>query len=111
VNTTNNQTPALIRTWTPILVGALISFLTARGIDLDDSTSTALFLTMTALIQGVYYTVVRLIEVKAPQFGWLLGLAKAPAYSKEDPPAPAPAVVDEVPEAENVGGLGDRYRA
>ena len=75
---------SLIRTFVPIIVGAVVAFFVARGIALDPEFELALTTTLTATFIGGYYLVTRLLEVYvAPKFGWLLGLAKAPVYQAE----------------------------
>lgn len=71
---------SLIRTYVPIAVGALISWLATMGLDIDSGAQTGLVVFLTALAQGVYYTAVRLLERKWPALGKLLGSAKTPTY-------------------------------
>lgn len=74
---------SIVRTIVPIVVGLVIGWTTAQGIDLDPEFESSLTLAIMAAFQGVYYVVVRLFETYAsPKFGWLLGLAKAPDYDK-----------------------------
>lgn len=72
-----------IRTWTPIVVGAAISWLVAQGV-LDPETAaqaeSAFVIGLTALTQGVYYFVVRLAAERWSWVGYLLGYNKAPDY-------------------------------
>ena len=75
---------SLVRTFVPIVVGAVISFFVARGIALDPEFELALTTTLTAGLAFAWYALARLLEVYvAPKFGWLLGLAKAPVYQAE----------------------------
>lgn len=72
---------SLVRTFVPIIVGAVISFFVTSGIELDPEFEGALFLLVTAGFQGAYYLAARLLEIYVtPKFGVLLGLAKQPAY-------------------------------
>ena len=70
--------PSLIRTLTMLIVGWLIAIpvVNAVGVTSDQ---------LTTLVQlgvtGAYYLLVRLLERVNPAFGWLLGLAKQPAYA------------------------------
>lgn len=73
---------SLIRTYTPILVGSVISWLATRGLNIDESTSAAAVTALTGALIAVYYTVVRLLERKFPQVGILLGSAKKPEYTE-----------------------------
>lgn len=75
-----NFVTSLIRTWTPIIVGAFVSWLLTLGIDVDADTQAALIISVTALLQGLYYLVVRLLEKKWPKIGVLLGSLKTPEY-------------------------------
>lgn len=74
---------SLVRTFTPIIVGAVLGWFTTSGITLDPEFETALTLVIGALFAGLYYLAVRVFEVYvSPKFGWLLGLAKQPDYFK-----------------------------
>jgi hypothetical protein len=77
----NDTLTGLIRTWVPIAVGAALSWLATNGLQLDKETQTATIVAATGAIQALYYTLVRLLENKFPQVGWLLGSAKTPSYS------------------------------
>lgn len=72
---------SFVRTFVPVIVGAVVSWLSLTGVELDASLEGSLTVVVTAGITAVYYVVARLLEVYvAPQFGWLLGVAKAPEY-------------------------------
>lgn len=77
----NDTMISLIRTWVPIAVGAALAWLATAGLELDVETQTSLVIGLTGLIQGAYYAVVRVLENRFPQIGWLLGKAKAPNYT------------------------------
>ena len=83
---------SLIRTIVPIVVGSILGLLTRIGLDIDLEGQQALTTLIDSAFIGAYYIVVRLIETKVPQVGWLLGLAKSPdSYSKDPAPVtPAP---------------------
>jgi len=83
---------SLIRTIVPLTAGAIISWLALVNLELDVEGQSALTALLTSALTGAYYIVVRLIETKVPQVGWLLGLAKTPdSYSKDPAPVtPAP---------------------
>ena len=86
---------ALIRTFVPTLVGLIVAFLVAQGVTLDPELESALTAGLLALAVAGYYALVTLLERKVhPAFGWLLGVAKAPGYSNQAPPAPPPVVLD-----------------
>lgn len=75
---------SLIRTIVPVAAGAVISWLALINLDIDAEGQQALGALLTAALTGAYYIVVRLIETKVPQAGWLLGLAKSPdSYSND----------------------------
>jgi hypothetical protein len=78
-----NILASLIRTYVPIIVGQVVAWLALANIQLDDAAQAGLSTFLGGLITAVYYTLVRLLEEKFPQFGWLIGLAKSPdSYSK-----------------------------
>lgn len=84
--TLNTLGPSLIRTYVPVIVGAFLSWLITLGIELDAQASAGLVTFLTALLIGIYYTAVRLLEQRWPAVGALLGLAKSPdSYSKDEP--------------------------
>ncbi|PVE94982.1 hypothetical protein [Microbacterium sp. TPD7012] len=77
---------SLVRTFTPIVVGAVLAWFTTAGIALDPEFETALTLAVGGAFAGVYYLAVRLFELYvSPKFGWLLGLAKPPVYDATEP--------------------------
>ena len=67
---------SVVRTIVPFLV-ALLGPKAAAWFGIDASQLDA---TLTVLVGGVYYAVIRLLELYVPQFGWLLGIARPPAY-------------------------------
>lgn len=83
--------PSLIRTWTPIAVGAVISWAATQGISVTSSTKSALVALLTAVISGTYYALVRVAEQKWPQLGWLLGTPTQPSYNQGEAPPEPPA--------------------
>lgn len=73
----------LIRTVVPAIVGALATWLLSFGLDVGPDAYAGLTAFLGLVFTGLYYAVVRLIEDRVPQAGWLLGLAKSPdSYSK-----------------------------
>lgn len=107
---------SFIRTLEPMTVGLVTALLIRHGVHLD-ATATAL---LSQMVAGGFYVGVRLVEhYVSPKFGWLLGLAKPPAYV--EPPAVItdasgtravvpPAVetdVDKIPEGVDDAGLVD----
>ena len=73
---------SLIRTYVPIVVGSLISWLVTKNIAVDEATATALVTAFTGLMIGIYYTVVRVLEKRFPWLGVLLGSRKQPEYTE-----------------------------
>lgn len=67
-----------IRTTVPVIVGALVAWLQPLGIELD---TVGAITVATIFFTSVYYAGARLLEQKYPQFGWLLGVPRAPKYT------------------------------
>jgi hypothetical protein len=66
-----------------VLVGAVIAWLIASNIITAEQAAeveAGLIVALTAVCQGVYYTVVRLLGRKWPKVEMLLGAKKAPSY-------------------------------
>lgn len=81
---------SIVRTVTPIVVGAILGWLTASNIPVDPEFEITLTAALTAAFSAVYYLLVRLFErYVSPKLGWLLGLAQQPTSYKPDPPAGA----------------------
>ena len=78
----NDFVTSLIRTYVPTAVGIFVAYLTAAGVDLEAGTELALSGGIVAVVTGVWYFGVRLLENRWPAFGYLLGVAKAPAYTE-----------------------------
>ena len=68
---------SLRRTLVPIVVGFLLAQAARAGFDIPADQLTGV---IEALITGVYYSVVRFIEMKYPGAGIMLGAMKAPTY-------------------------------
>ena len=82
----NDYFLSLIRTWVPIAVGAVLSWLAARGLSLDEEATYGLTAFLTALGGAVYYALARGLESRWPALGrLLLGSKRTPAY---EPPVP-----------------------
>lgn len=76
---------SLIRTVVPAIVGQVAGFFVAIGLPLEDDGKAALGLFLGLVLTTIYYSLIRLIEQKLPNFGWLLGFNKSPdSYSKGD---------------------------
>lgn len=71
---------SIVRTLVPIIVGSVTAWLVGIGFPAGEEFEGLLTAVLTLAFGGLYYTVVRLLETYVtPKFGWLLGLAKAPA--------------------------------
>lgn len=79
----NNFVTSLIRTYVPIVVGAIASYLVTAGIEIDANAQLGLVTFLTAVLQGAYYLAARLLEKKFPSIGGLLlGSSKKPEYTE-----------------------------
>jgi hypothetical protein len=74
-----NNVPAIVRTIVPVVVGAVISWLITRGLDLS-SYENAINAWLLVAVTTLYYALFKWLESKWPAFGWFLGLAKQPVY-------------------------------
>lgn len=73
---------SVVRSLTPAIVSAVVTFLTAQGINIDTTGVSGLESALYAFFYGLYYIVIRLLETHVhPKLGWLLGYAKAPQYT------------------------------
>ena len=80
----NNFVISQIRTYVPILVGALIAWLATMGLNLDTDTQSGLVIFLTGALQALYYFVARVIERRWPQSGsFLLGSSAKPVYTTD----------------------------
>lgn len=75
---------SLVRTYVPIIVGALAAWLLTLGVTLDTDSQAGIIVGLTGIMQGIYYSIVRLIEKKYPKFGLLLGKEGTPSYEAKD---------------------------
>lgn len=80
----NNLITSYIRTYTPMIVGAFLGWVVTLGIEVDEQTKLGLISALTVLFQGAYYAIIRQLERKFPQFGWLLGSKSQPDYKNPD---------------------------
>ena len=72
---------SIVRTVVPIIVGAALGWLTARGITVDPEFEELFTAFLVAGFSAAWFIVSRLLELYvAPRLGWLLGLAKQPVY-------------------------------
>lgn len=72
--------PALIRTYVPILVAMLVTWLASLGVIVSDDISTMLASAIGGIAGAIYYAVVRWAESRWPSVGVMLGSKKTPTY-------------------------------
>lgn len=85
---------SIARTFVPIAVGAVLSGLASANIVVDPEFEATLGTLLAAGFSAGYYLAVRLLETYVtPKFGWLLGLAKAPAVYSPVAPKDIPVAV------------------
>ena len=74
----NDLLASIIRTLVTIAVGLVTTAAVRLGVTIDTAAATAL---AQSIITGAVYSIVRLLEERIdPRFGWLLGVARKPAY-------------------------------
>lgn len=74
---------SFIRTIVPAIVGAVVGYLVSLGLEVDPEFQGALTAVLFAVFTALYYLIIRVIEMKFPMIGVLLGYAKSPdSYSK-----------------------------
>lgn len=72
---------SLIRTWIPIAVGAALTWAAANlDVVIDEESSRAAIGLCVSILTGAYYAIVRALEQRFPQVGWLLGTPTPPQY-------------------------------
>lgn len=69
-----------IRTGVPIVIGSFVAWLAVHGLQVPADSVTGFTAFLTGLFTALYYAVVRYLETKYPQMGWLLGSAKKVVY-------------------------------
>ncbi len=84
----SNYIISQIRTYVPIIVGALLTLLATKyNIVVDDGIGSAGVAFLTGLLSAVYYGIIHALEQKWPQIGVLLGKASLPYYDGSTPDA------------------------
>lgn len=78
----NAYATSLIRTVTPVVVGAVTAWLVAHGFPAVDSAAVEGWLT--PVLIAAYYAAIRAAEARWPQVGWLLGKAAQVVYAAPD---------------------------
>lgn len=77
----SNFITSMIRTYVPILVGAVLSYLMVNhGIVVPEDLKNEATAFLTGVVIAVYYGVVHWLEQKWPAFGKLLGRQVLPYY-------------------------------
>lgn len=77
----SNFAISLIRTWVPVVVGTVASYLLVHfGLTVDAGTQAQAVALLTGALIAGYYAVVHVLEQKFPKLGWLLGNAVRPHY-------------------------------
>lgn len=83
--TPNENITSLIRTYVPYAVGAVLAWiLSVTAVDLHGATEAAFVAFGIAVVQNVYYLVIRLAETRMPSLGVLLGIPTVPEYARVD---------------------------
>lgn len=76
----SNFVTSLIRTYVPIVVGAVLGWLVSIGVEGVDQHQAEAVAGAVAFCQAAWYAAARVLEKRFPQFGWLLGVPKNPTY-------------------------------
>ncbi|WP_019871391.1 hypothetical protein [Salinispora oceanensis] len=72
---------SFIRTAVPVAVGAVLAWLASKtGIVLDADSSASLTAGVVAVVVAVYYALARVLEIRWPWLGLLLGRRAKPVY-------------------------------
>lgn len=72
---------SLVRTYVPIAVGALVSWLASFGLDVGGDAEIGLTLFLGSVVMGLYYLLARTLEARWPALGgFLLGSTRKPVY-------------------------------
>jgi hypothetical protein len=71
---------SLIRTWVPVLAGAVISWAVTQGLSITPATKSSLIVGLTGIFIAGYYALARALELRYKWAGLLLGVRKAPSY-------------------------------
>ena len=69
----------MIRTYVPVLVGAVASYLVAHGVHVQPDQAAWAVASMTGVFTAAYYTIVRVLEERWPWIGTMLLLSKPAA--------------------------------
>lgn len=69
-----------IRTAVPYVIGAVVAWLTQKGVHVSPASVASATAIVTFLVGSLYYVVVRTVERKYPKAGYLLGVPTKPTY-------------------------------
>lgn len=72
---------AHIRTLTPALAGALLSWLATHNLELDNEAAAGLIAFLTALFTALYHLIASLTAQRWPKAALLLGSSRQPHYT------------------------------
>lgn len=73
---------SMFRTVVPAAVGFVLTLLARKlGVVIDTDTSTSLTAALVVVVTAIYYGVLRVLEVKFPWLGILLGWKAQPTYT------------------------------
>lgn len=82
LNSLSDYITSHIRTYVPIAVGAALAYAETKWkIVLPDDATVGLVIGLVAVVQGVYYALVRALAARWPIFGNLLVVNQQPQYS------------------------------
>lgn len=71
---------SIVRTVVPFIVGAVISWLTTKGLHVSSDVVASATGYLTVLFGAGYYVAVRALEKKWPKLGYFLGIPSEPIY-------------------------------
>lgn len=71
---------SFIRTAVPYVVGAVVAWLTQKGVHVPDSAVASATSAVTFVVGTSYYVLVRALEHRWPKFGYFLGVPVKPTY-------------------------------
>lgn len=72
---------SFVRTVVPYVVGAVVAWLTQKGVHVSDSSVATTTAVITFLVGTGYYTLVRTLEHRWPKLGYFLGVPAKPTYN------------------------------
>ena len=83
----SDQIVSYIRTYAPVLAGAILSWLASLGLDVGAEGNVGLTIFLTGLFSALWYLVARKLEERWPSVGrWMLGSSRQPQYTEPQAP-------------------------